>query len=222
MKKSVIITAAGLGRRMGGEIPKQFLTVGDRPVLIHTIAKFHKIDPDFELIVTIPESERRRWNELCAVHNFAIKHKVVAGGESRYQSIKNALEYVTGELVAIHDGVRPFVACNVVEDCFRLAEAKGTAVPVMELTESLREICGEGSEARNRSDYRLVQTPQVFRREIIRNAYAEISVSDFSDDASLAESKGHAIFLTEGNRENIKITTPFDLKIATLLLTTGA
>ena len=218
MKKSVIITAGGSGKRMQSDVPKQFLNLAGKPILMHTIEKFYAADSNFELIVTLPESERWRWNELCGVHHFSIRHKIIPGGESRIESVRNALEFCTGDLIAVHDGVRPFVQADVILNCFQTASEKGTAVPVVPIDQSIRKISGTHSELRNRSNYKLVQTPQVFRREILLAAYADTEKAEFSDDAGLVESCGNTIYLVDGNRENIKITTPFDLKIATLLV----
>jgi len=216
--KSVIITAGGIGKRMGSEIPKQFLVVKNKPVILHTIDQFLAYDPHIEIVVVLPADYVPMWEELCQKYLFITAHKVALGGEERFHSIQNGLREVTGETVAVHDAVRPLVSNEVISNCFETAEKKGTAVPVYAITESVRKIENENSFAVNRDDYKLVQTPQCFNREILLNAYQQRYSQFFSDDASVVESNGVKINLVDGNRENLKITTPHDLKLAELFL----
>ena len=185
---------------------------------MHTIARFIESDPEFEIVVTLPETEQGRWNELCCVHDFRIRHKLVVGGNSREESVRNGLEFCTGDLIGIHDGVRPFVDRDVIRHCFESAEKYGSGVPVISVDQSLRRIIDNTSEVRNRDDFRLVQTPQVFKADIVKKAYSGDVKEGFTDDAGLVQASGFEIHLVDGNRENIKITTPFDLKIANLLV----
>jgi len=218
ISRSVIITAGGIGKRMGAEIPKQFLELSGEPILMHTIRKFSNLRDAAEIIVVLPQSQIQTWSDLCLKHNFKIIHTVIEGGKERFHSVKNGLEKATGQLIAVHDAVRPFVAENVIETCFEVAEKKGAAVPVLDLKESLRNIGQNPSIAVPRSDYALVQTPQCFRANLLREAYHNDYQTIFTDDASVVEHAGKLVSLVSGNEENIKITTPMDLKWARFFL----
>lgn len=214
MKRTVIITAGGTGKRMGGTLPKQFLLLDGEPVLFHTLRRLHAFNADAQLIVSLPEDWIPYWKDLrCPTI-----HEVVPGGKERFHSIQNALRSATGDLIAVHDGVRPFPSIQTIQACFDAAEKHGSGVPVIEVKESLREISGDTSKALIRSQYRLVQTPQVFRSEILHKAYAQEFHSGITDDASLVEALGIDITLVPGNDENIKITTPADLVFAEVIL----
>jgi 2-C-methyl-D-erythritol 4-phosphate cytidylyltransferase len=216
---SIIITAGGIGKRMGRELPKQFIVIADKPILIHTLEKIHRFDPTAQLLLTLPENWQSYWSELIEKFNCTIPHKVVDGGHERYHSVKNAIDQCTGNYIAIHDGVRPLIS----EDSYkRLKEAVLVAkavIPVTSVKESLRSIKGKESIAENRTNFRLVQTPQFFAKDILQAAYSCVYHSAITDDASLVEESGFKISLIDGNEENIKITTPSDLLIAELLLT---
>lgn len=226
MKRYAIIVAGGKGLRMGGEIPKQFLPVKGRPVLMRTLEAFHAYDNRIDLILVLPEVQQEYWNRLCREYDFAIPHRVTNGGETRFHSVHNGLALVPASeahsIVAVHDGVRPFVSADVLEACYEGADAYGAVVPVTDVVETLRRMkkgMVGASETVSRADYRLVQTPQTFRTDILKAAYAQPYDPFFTDDASVVEALGVSIKLVPGNRENIKITTPFDLKIAEALLT---
>ncbi len=210
-----MIVAGGKGARMNADLPKQFLPVGGKPVLMCTLEVFHEYDKDVEIILVLPENQFALWENLCEEHNFKIPHKVVAGGAERFYSVRNGLALVPCEsLVAVHDGVRPFVSPDTIDRCFRLAREQGAAVPVVMPTDSLRVLSDNESKAVSRSDYRLVQTPQVFRSALLKRAYEQDFSPLFTDDASVVEAAGIAVCLVDGNRENIKITAPFDLLVA--------
>lgn len=219
MKNYVIIVAGGKGLRMGGEIPKQFLPVKGKPVLMRTLEVFHAYDPHLELILVLPVDQQAYWEKLCTTYGFTLPHRVADGGETRFHSVKNGLALVDEEgLVGVHDGVRPFVSLEVIRDCYREAAQKEAVIPVVEVVETLRKLVGESeSETVPRSRYRLVQTPQVFTVSLLKQAYAQPYSPMFTDDASVVEAAGHAVHLIPGNRENIKLTTPFDLKVAEVL-----
>jgi 2-C-methyl-D-erythritol 4-phosphate cytidylyltransferase len=218
-KKIAIIVAGGKGLRMQNEIPKQFIEVVGKPVLMHTLETFVRYDSAIELIVVLPESQIAFWNELCANHNFGISHHVVIGGETRFHSVKNGLQSIKGEgLVAVHDGVRPLVSRETITRCFETAAKFGSAIPTIDLVESLRFVEGERSQSVDRAAYRMVQTPQVFDVAVLKKGYNQIFSPLFTDDASVVEADGAVVQLVEGNRENIKITTPFDLQLAALLI----
>ncbi len=214
-----IIVAGGKGMRMGKDLPKQFLPIDGTPILMHTLQAFYDYDPSMTLIVVLPSDQQAYWSKLCGDHHFTIPHVVVKGGETRFHSVKNGLSCIKGEgLVAVHDGVRPFVHCDTIDRCFAAAQESGAAVPVVEVVDSLRKVEDEESKAVSRKDYRIVQTPQVFDISLLKEAYKQPYTVDFTDDASVVEAFGRKISLTEGNRENIKITSPFDLVIAEAFL----
>jgi len=219
MGRSCIIVAGGNGSRMGTELPKQFLRVRGIPVLMHTIRNFHDFDPSIQLIVVLPADEIDNWKELCRQHHFDIPHHLIAGGDTRFQSVKNGLSLVDdSELIAIHDGVRPLVSHETLNRCFTGAEETGTAIPVLPANESVREGTMNSSAPVDRSRYFLVQTPQVFKASLIQESYKQPWIPEFTDDASVAEHSGIRVHMVMGNRENIKITFPEDLRIAELFL----
>lgn len=223
MKKIAIIVAGGTGSRMKSEIPKQFIVLDSMPILMHTIRVFHGYDSDMEIRLVLPGEESETWDQLCREYKFTVKHTVVSGGETRFHSVLNGLDGVSDpSLIAIHDGVRPLVSKKTIDNCFKNAEENGTAVPVVSLKESIREVQGEDSVSRNRGKYRLVQTPQVFQSEILLDAYNTEYQESFTDDASVVEHAGYKIYLSDGNEENIKITSPMDLQMAEILLKTSS
>lgn len=220
MKDYVIIVAAGIGKRMRSDLPKQFLDLNGKPVMVHTIEKFYRFDPLLEIIVVLHNDYLSFWKELCDKINFQIPHRIVSGGEQRFHSVKNAIDSISTEtgIVAIHDAVRPLVSLRTIEHCFATAREKSTAIPVIMVSDSMREMHDGKSVATDRNRFRIVQTPQCFELGILREAYASNYNSQFTDDASVVESTGEIIHLVEGNRENIKITSPEDLRMAEALL----
>ena len=205
--------------RMGTELPKQFLPVGGKPILMRTMEAFHAYSPDIQIIVVLPHSQQDFWAELCAKHHFVLPHRVADGGETRFHSVKNGLEWVSEPaLVGVHDGVRPFVSREVIARCYREAAMRKAVIPIVDIVETVRHLVPGSSVTVNRNDYKLVQTPQVFDASLLKEAYRQSYVPGFTDDASVVEAMGQPVALVEGNRENIKITTPFDLKIASALL----
>lgn len=219
MEKYVIIVAGGSGKRMGGEVPKQFLLVAGKPILMHTVEAFARTSSDFKFILVLPEEHFSTWNSLCEQYSFSVPMQMVAGGKERFFSVKNALDYVpNGALVAVHDGVRPFVSKDTINEAFEVAEKNGSAVPVIDEVDSLRRVSDGASQAVNRSEYKRVQTPQVFQTTILKKAYNQEFSSFFTDDASVVESISEKITLTSGNVENIKLTTPHELLLAEALV----
>ena len=221
MKKYIIIVAGGKGLRMGGDIPKQFVPVKGKPVLMRTLEAFYAYDEQMELILVLPVNQQDYWKHLCVEYGFTVPHRIASGGVTRFHSVKNGLALIEGEdgLVGVHDGVRPFVAREVIASCYDAAVEKEAVIPVTEVVETLRLLTGEEeSKTVPRSAYRLVQTPQVFTVSLLKQAYEKAYTPDFTDDASVVEAWGHAVYLVPGNRENIKLTTPFDLKVAEALL----
>ena len=219
MTNYCIIVAGGSGSRMGTETPKQFLLIGGIPVLMHTIRNFYEYDPLLQLILVLPETEIASWKILCHQYQFTIPHQTIAGGETRFQSVKNGLSLVPEcDLIAVHDGVRPLVSHETLTRCFESAGKNGSAIPVLSSNESLREGDMNESVPVDRSHFYIVQTPQVFKAAILKNGYKQLWIQEFTDDASVVELAGTPVRLVMGNRENIKITFPEDLIIAELFL----
>lgn len=221
MNNSAIIVAGGSGTRMGSPLPKQYLEIGGKPILMHTILKFYQFSPALRLILVIPPSDTELWSKLCSQHNFTVPHKVVAGGQSRFQSVRNGLTALEAdqELVAIHDGVRPFVSVEVIEKSYREAAISGSAIAVVPLKDSIRKITKVGGSVfQDRQHFRLVQTPQTFQVSKILKAFKTEELPIFTDDATVYEHQGWEVSLIPGNPENIKITTIEDLDYADYLL----
>ncbi len=216
--ETVIITAGGIGKRMEANLPKQFLCIDGKPILMRTIQRFFDYNSAIQIIVTLPHDWVEFWKELCEKHNFQISHEIVDGGKERFHSIKNALQKANGSIVAVHDGVRPFVSKETIQSCMMEAKMKGAAIPFLEMKESIREIGIGNSRAVNRARFITIQTPQCFQKEILVNAYKQEYHAGITDDASLVEQMGITIQLVPGNEENSKITSPIDLKIAELFV----
>lgn len=236
MKYQAIVVAGGKGLRMGGSIPKQFMPVGGVPVLMRTLESLYgslqklqhsseKVPPlsaesdGAVLILVLPADQQDYWQSLCAQHDFRVPYRLAEGGATRFHSVRNGLALADAEgLIGVHDGVRPFVSPSVVEAAYRAAAEYGAAVPVLPVVDSLRQLRPDGSSVPvDRSPMRLVQTPQVFRADWLRAAYEQPYREEFTDDASVVEAAGHTVALVGGNRENIKITTPWDLQVAEML-----
>lgn len=221
MDKVVVLVAGGRGTRMGTSISKQYIPIGGKPVLMHTLEAFYKADPLIQLILVLPKDDFDFWKDLCLQYDFTLTHQVVAGGATRFQSVKNGLDSITlsSGLVAIHDAVRPFVSGEVIRESFAKAQESGSAIAVIPLKDSLREVASDGvSQFRERHRFRLVQTPQTFRLEKIKRAFETPERGEFTDDATVYEFQGWQVTLIEGNMENIKLTTPEDLEFAEFLL----
>lgn len=222
MKRSTIIVAGGSGKRMGAAVPKQFLLLKGRPLLMWTIEAFQRFDDAMQLVVVLPKDHHSTWQELCDEHGFALTHTLVSGGAERFHSTLEGLKAVTHDgLVAVHDGVRPLVRTTLIARCFAAAEAHGAAIPVVPIASSVRELTEEGSQAIDRSRLRAVQTPQCFRVPLLRRAFELPYDPAFTDEATLVERLGVDVHLVEGEEFNIKVTTPFDLRVAEVLLRAG-
>ena len=217
--QSIIIVAGGKGLRIGGSLPKQFIPIGGKPVLMHTIEAFYRFSDQIRIILVLPESHQEYWAEICTEYGFTIPHTTVTGGETRFHSVKNGLALVEGGIVGVHDGARPFASRALIEACYEAAEVKKAVVPVVPATDSLRELLDERrSRIVDRSKIVLVQTPQVFDTAVLKKAYNVAFDAAFTDDASVVEAMGIEIGLVKGEPTNIKITTPIDLKIGELIL----
>lgn len=219
MIEYVIITAGGIGSRMNSDIPKQFLLLKGKPVLMHSIERFYTYNNDIIIIISLPEKYISYWKELCNKFKFSIKHTVIKGGKTRFNSVKNALKGVleTG-IVAVHDGVRPLVSGKTIENTFKTARIKGNAVAAQDIVFSIRKTEGTKNFAANRNEYKEIQTPQTFESELLKKAYNSEYLENFTDDATVIEHIGITVNLTEGNSENIKITTENDLLVAETLI----
>ena len=204
---------------MNSGIPKQFLLLGGKPLLMHSIQAFHFADPDTSIVLALPPDQFSTWQTLCDLHAFKLPHQIVAGGQTRFHSVQNALELIDGDgLVAIHDGARPLVSESLIRQAFLMAGQLGNCIPVIPLNESVRLLAGGTNKAVERTNYRIVQTPQVFHAALIKKAYRQEYRESFTDDAMVAESTGETIHLVEGDPVNIKITHPYDLAAAETLL----
>lgn len=217
----IIIVAGGKGLRMGSDIPKQFLPIGGKPVLMRTLERFRAYSADIQIILVLPEAQQDYWRELCEQYDFKVSYQLANGGQTRFHSVQNGLALVPDDaqgVVGVHDGVRPFPSIEVIRNCYETAREKKAVIPVIPVVETVRHLEGERSVTVPRGDYRLVQTPQTFDIQLLKAANRQPYNDGFTDDASVVESYGHQITLVEGNRENIKITTPYDLKIAEVLI----
>lgn len=225
----IIIVAGGKGLRMGSDIPKQFLPIGGKPVLMRTLERFREYSAELQIILVLPEAQQAYWRELCKQYNFPLPlegaeggfYQLANGGQTRFHSVQNGLAKVPDDaqgVVGVHDGVRPFPSIEVIKNCYETARTKKAVIPVILVVETVRHLEGEKSVTVPRGDYRLVQTPQTFDIQLLKAANRQPYNDGFTDDASVVESYGYEITLVEGNRENIKITTPYDMKIAEVLI----
>ena len=217
----IIIVAGGKGLRMGSDIPKQFLPVCGLPVLMRTIRRFREYSADINIILVLPKSQQDYWHSLCKEYQFDERYSIADGGETRFHSVSNGLSLIPDNaegVVGVHDGVRPFPSIDVIARCYETARHQGAVIPVIPVVETVRHLEGDNSKTVSRDEYRLVQTPQTFDIQLLKRAYRQQFTPMFTDDASVVEALGDTITLVEGNRENIKITTPFDLKIAEAIL----
>ncbi len=218
-REYAIIVAGGSGQRMKSDTPKQFIPVCGLPILMHTILAFHQYSNDLHIIVVLPSKDMLTWEDLCRQYDFNIPFTITTGGETRFQSVKNGLAKTGSEgTVAIHDGVRPLVDKELIAASFQIAALHGSAIAAVRLKESLRITDKDQTRTVDRSKFRIIQTPQTFRIDIVKKAYEQKEISGFTDDASVAERAGFKISLFEGSYTNIKITTPEDLLVAEALL----
>jgi 2-C-methyl-D-erythritol 4-phosphate cytidylyltransferase len=219
LKKYAIIVAGGAGTRMGTEVPKQFLEIKGKPVLMHSMNRFFDFDSNISIIVVLPEHQIEYWQKLCKTYQFDIPHQIVKGGTERFYSVKNGLSFVDEDgFVAIHDAVRPLVSTETISSAFKSAMQYGSGIPTVPMNDSIRQFEGENNFAVNRSNYKIIQTPQCFDSTSILDAFKQDYKVEFTDDATVLESNGSNVFLTQGNVENIKITTPRDLLLAAALM----
>lgn len=215
MNKFAIIVAGGTGSRLGGEIPKQFLLLGGKPLLMHSIETFYKYDPSIHIIVAMHPAYTGKWTELCAESHFMIPHQMAPGGETRFHSVKNALALVSGSgLVAVHDAARPLATVDLMARTFKEAADHGTAIPCVPVNETVRSVENGGVNLIDRNTLRITQTPEVFDIALLRKAYKQPYRETFTDDGSVLEAMGHPILLVEGEATNMKVTLPGDIEVA--------
>lgn len=217
----IIIVAGGKGLRMGGDLPKQFMPLHGKPVLMHTIERFRSYSDELKIILVLPHEQQDYWRQICQKHNFTVEHTVVDGGQTRFHSSQNGVAAVPDDatgVIGIHDGVRPFVSEETIARCFEAARQFGAALPVLPVTDTLRRVTDDGGYNVQRNDYRTVQTPQTFDAQLLKQAFKQPYSDNFTDDASVVEALGHKVTMVDGNRENIKLTTPFDLIVAEALI----
>jgi 2-C-methyl-D-erythritol 4-phosphate cytidylyltransferase len=223
----VIIVAGGKGLRMGSDIPKQFLPIGGKPVLMRTLERFREYSPTLQMILVLPKAQQDYWHQLCEEYHFDVKYQLADGGETRFHSVQHGLALIPDDahgVVGVHDGVRPFPSIDVIRNSYETARTAKAVIPVIPVVETVRHISLTShlspltSKTVPRNDYRLVQTPQCFDIQLLKAANRQPYNDGFTDDASVVEAFGFDITLVEGNRENIKITTPFDMKIAESLI----
>lgn len=220
MKRALVLVAGGSGSRMGGPLPKQYQELEGKPLIVHTLVKFLRFDPDMEVVVVLAENHKPLWEAMAKKHVHIRRLKLAQGGATRFHSVSNGLQLIEKErIVGIHDAVRPFVSSKTLERCYSMAEKTGGAIPVIDMDESVRKVETEKTSVHmDRALLKRVQTPQVFRSELIKEAYLKAAHRDFTDDASVYEAHLGGISLVEGNTQNIKITTPTDMKLAALLI----
>ena len=228
----VIIVAGGKGLRMGGDIPKQFLPIGGKPILMRTLERFRGYSETLQIILVLPEAQQDYWQELCKQYEFQVDYQIANGGQTRFHSVQNGLALVPDDaegVVGVHDGVRPFPSIEVITRCYETARQTKAVIPVIPVVETVRQILPSNQSNPNavsnpssitvpRDQYRLVQTPQTFDIQLLKAANRQPYNDGFTDDASVVESYGHPITLVEGNRENIKITTPYDITVAEAII----
>ena len=225
----VIIVAGGKGLRMGSDIPKQFLPIGGKPVLMRTLERFRAYSEALQIILVLPESQQDYWQELCQQYEFHVDYQIAYGGKTRFHSVQNGLALIPDDaegVVGVHDGVRPFPSIEVIRNCYETARTAKAVIPVIPIVETVRQILlnnpktpsNPGSITVPRDQYRLVQTPQTFDIQLLKAANRQPYNDGFTDDASVVESYGRQITLVEGNRENIKITTPYDITVAEAII----
>ena len=227
----VIIVAGGKGLRMGSDIPKQFLPISGKPVLMRTLERFRQYSPTLQIILVLPKAQQDYWQELCKEYDFKVEYLLADGGETRFHSVQHGLALIPDDaegVVGVHDGVRPFPSFEVIRNCYETARTAKAVIPVIPVVETVRKLSPENPDKPDnpkahssvtvpRNEYRLVQTPQCFDIQLLKAANQQPYNDGFTDDASVVEAFGFDVTLVEGNRENIKITTPYDLRIAEVL-----
>ena len=221
MSRYAIIVAAGSGMRMGAPIPKQFLEVGGKPILMHTLHRFLEFNAAIRIVLVLHADYVSMWHSLCEQHGFTAPHEIVLGGSERFFSVQKAVESIKDNddaVIGIHDAVRPLVSVDTLERCYATAHQKGNAVPAISVNDSMRVVDAAGNHSIDRSTLRIIQTPQCFNLKLLRKAFLQDYKVGFTDDASVIEAMGERIEMVEGNRENVKITTPEDLQWLSLML----
>jgi 2-C-methyl-D-erythritol 4-phosphate cytidylyltransferase len=218
-KKVAIIVAGGTGQRMGSVVPKQFLEIQGKPILLHTIDQFVAAFSDIQLVVVLPEGYVQEGKDLLAKNGFTNNIVFVSGGDTRFQSVKNGLAQVKeSSIVFVHDAVRCLLTPALIQRCYQQALEKGSAIPAVSSTDSVRLLKADKNEFFDREKVMLIQTPQTFQSDLILAAFDQSFNPSFTDEANVVEANGKAVYLVDGEFENIKITRPLDLAIAEYIL----
>lgn len=225
----IVVVAGGSGSRMGAAMPKQFLEIAGRPILVRTVERMHEALPEAEIVVVLPEAHVELWRECYEKSECKVEHSIALGGATRFDSVQSGIAALSDEceLIAVHDGVRPMLSVEMIRRGVECAAENGAAVPVIAVVDSIREVDSAGSHAVDRSRLRAVQTPQVFRSDLLRRSYEAVGAnledrSKATDDASVVEMAGYKVALYEGESQNLKLTTPTDLSVAEVILANGA
>ncbi len=219
MKKYAVIVAGGSGKRMGAEMPKQFLLLNEKPLVQYTLQSFLQAFDDMHIILVLPIEHLAKGMEIIKSMNAEERIQIIAGGETRFQSVKNGLSYIMHpSIVFVHDGARCLVSQKLIQNCYEQAVEKGSAIPAVAATDSIRIDEGSSHFTVDRSKVRIIQTPQTFQSEILAKAFKQEYNSSFTDEAAVAEAAGYKVFLIQGDYNNLKITRPIDLYIAEKLL----
>lgn len=223
MIRNFLIVAGGIGTRMGHELPKQFIPLFNRPILLRTLEQVYLLAPAANIILVLPPHQTENWTQICQASGCSIPHQVIPGGAERFHSVKNGLSLIIDKqgLTAVHDGVRPFFSGGLISRLAEGASRFGNAIPAIPVTDSLRSVSVQGNQPVPRDEIFIIQTPQVFQTSLLLKAYNEEYSPDFTDDASVLEHMGEKIYLVDGEPENIKITKPLDLVYAEALLRNG-
>lgn len=215
----MIVVAGGKGLRFGSSIPKQFLPIAGKPILMRTLEKIKQADALIKIVLVLPKEHQDYWLLLCNEYSFDLEHKIVEGGDERFFSVKNGLDFINEEsIIGVHDGVRPFVSSKVINNCFEVAQNNNNAIPAIKPIETVRIKVDERTQTFDRNNVYLIQTPQCFCSRTLKKAYSQCFDEIFTDDASVVEALGVEINIIEGNRENIKITNQLDIIYAETLI----
>lgn len=219
LEQYAIIVAGGTGSRINNTVPKQFIEINGKPIIAYTISRFFEFNPNITICIAVHADYIETLNVILKTYFPGKNIKVTTGGKTRFHSVKNALNLIdtNNAVIGIHDAARPFVSVDTIKRCYQTAEEKGNATPAIQVNESLREVRDNNNKAVQRTNYRIIQTPQCFKSSLIKSAFEQDYSDEFTDDASVLEKAGHSIVLVEGNTENIKITYPSDLIIAQYL-----
>jgi 2-C-methyl-D-erythritol 4-phosphate cytidylyltransferase len=219
MKKTAIIVAGGTGQRMGASVPKQFLSIEGKSILLHTVGQFVAAFADIDFVIVLPADYIQEGKELIASSGFTQSVQFTSGGDTRFQSVKNGLSQVDPDaIVFVHDAVRCLLTPDLIQRCYQQALEKGSAIPAVSSTDTIRIIEGTKHHVVDRANVMMIQTPQTFNAAVLKKAFEQAYQPSFTDEANVLEASGTEVYLIDGEYENIKITRPLDLAIANYIL----